>query len=404
MTVRSDASPVKLGPDMRRLGIIEQASIFIEDGTIRWVGPAPEFRERRSSECHILDGSPYVALPGFVDSHTHALFAGWREDEFALRAQGKTYAQIAERGGGILNTVLATRNSTKKELKRAAAHRLDEMVRHGTTTVEIKSGYGLDEDSEARLMEIIAELSREHYADVVPTFLGAHAIPPEYTGAPEGYVSVVVERMIPYIAKRHLATFCDIFCESGYFTLDQSRRILSAAQRHGLKLKVHADELAASGGSLLAADLKAVSADHLEHIDASAIEKLKTAGCVAVLLPGVSFSLHHAYAPARNLIDAGVPVAIATDFNPGSCMSYSMPLMMTIACTQMGMSPEEAITASTLNAAAALSLSDRIGSIEVGKQADIILCDIPNYLHIAYHFGRNHVAKVVKKGTVLEFS
>ncbi|MEX2115798.1 MAG: imidazolonepropionase, partial [Bacteroidota bacterium] len=328
---------------------------------------------------------------------------GSRENEFAQRAAGATYQKIAEDGGGIISTVRATREATKRDLKKLGQRRLDDLLKHGTTTVEIKSGYGLDPDSEIKMLEAIHELSDEHYATIVATFLGAHAIPPEFKSAPDDYVQLVCDRMMPYVVKRSLASFCDVFCESGYFSVDQSRRILQRARELGLKIKVHADELAASGGSALAAELRTVSADHLEQIDEASIRLLKQAGVVATLLPGVSFFLNHGYAPARKLIEAGVPVAIASDFNPGSCMSFSMPLMMTIACTHMGMTPEEAITATTLNGAAALALSAQYGSIEPGKKADIILYDVPNYRYLAYHFGVNHASMIIKHGTILEF-
>jgi imidazolonepropionase len=299
--------------------------------------------------------------------------------------------------------VKATRSAGKKKLKSLASKRLDAMLQHGTTTAEIKSGYGLNEETEMTMLRTIDELTKEHFMTVVSTFLGAHAIPPEYKANPDSYIELLCERMIPYIANKKLARFCDVFCENGYFSVEQSRTVLAKARSMGMELKVHADELTASGGSRLAAEMKAVSADHLEHIDDSGIEALKSAGVVAVLLPGVSFFLRHSYARARNLIDAGVPVAIASDFNPGSCMSFSMPMMMTIACTQMGMTPEEAITACTLNGAAALKLSNVVGSIEIGKQADIVLYDVPNYRHLAYHFGVNPVKTVIKRGIVLEF-
>jgi len=237
----------------------------------------------------------------------------------------------------------------------------------------------------------------------VRTFLGAHAVPPEHRADPERYIEIVIDRMLPHIARRSLADFCDVFCENGYFSVDQSRRILTAARALGLKLKIHADELAASGGSELAAELRAVSADHLEHVSDKGIRQLREAGVVAVMLPGVSFFLNHGYAPARSLIEEGVPVAIASDFNPGSCMSFSIPMMMTIACTQMRMTVEECIAATTINGAAAVGLSHRLGSIEVGKEADIVLYDIPNYRHLAYHFGANHAVKIIKRGTILEF-
>ena len=402
VTVAAGKAGRKTGPDMRDVGIIQDATVLIQEGRICWVGPSQEFREPRNGDTHVLDASPFVGMPGFVDSHTHAVFGGSREAEFTLRAQGATYQQIADEGGGILSTVRATRTTPKKELKKLAARRLDRMMKHGTTTVEIKTGYGLDEENETKMLEVIRELREEHLASIVGTFLGAHAVPPEFRSNPEAYVDLLCERMLPHVARRGAAEFCDVFCEQGYFTVEQSRRILRTARSSGLKLKVHADELAPSGGSLLAAELGAVSADHLEHISEEGIRALRNAGVVATVLPGVSFFLHHEYAPVRKLIDAGVAVAIATDFNPGSCMSYSMPMMMTIACTQMGMTPEEALTASTLNGAAALTRSETTGSIEVGKEGDLILYDIPDYRYLPYHFGEQHVAHVIKQGVLLE--
>ena len=404
VTVASGGKPWKAREEMRAVGVLEQASILVEDGTIRAVGPESDVASKLKRDVEILDASDRVALPGFVDSHTHLVLAGSRENEFALRAEGKSYQEIAEQGGGILSTVKATRVAGKRDLKKLAARRLDDLLQHGTTTVEIKSGYGLDPDTEIKMLEVINDLAKEHYTTIVATFLGAHAFPPEYQNDPEAYVALVCERMLPYVSKRKLADFCDVFCEKGYFSTDQSRRILAEAIRLGMKVKVHAEELAPSGGAALAADLHAVSADHLEKVSQEGIERLRRGGVLATLLPGVSFFLNHGYAPARSLIDSGVPVAIASDFNPGSCMSFSMPLMMTIACTHMNMSPEEALTACTLNGAAALGLSSKVGSIEVGKDADIILYDIPNYRYLAYHFGTNHVHTVIKHGTILEFS
>jgi len=404
VTVASGGKPWKTGAEMRNLDVRENCSVLIENGTIRAIGSAKDLEKKTVRDAEILDASDRVALPGFVDSHTHLVFAGTRENEFAMRAEGRSYEEIAEQGGGILSTVNATRQAAKRDLKKLAAKRLDDLLQHGTTTVEIKSGYGLDPDSEVKMLEVINDLAKEHYSTVVATFLGAHAFPPEYKSNPEAYIDLICERMLPYVAKRKLAEFCDVFCDRGYFSVEQSRKILNVAMSLGMKAKVHAEELGPSGGAALAAELRAVSADHLEHIDRDGIEKLKKSGVVAALLPGVSFFLNHGYAPARTLIDSGVPVALASDFNPGSCMSFSIPLMMTIACTHMNMSPEEAITSCTLNGAAALGLSANIGSIEVGKEADIILYDIPNYRHLAYHFGANHVATVIKHGTMLEFS
>jgi imidazolonepropionase len=402
VTVRADGQATKTGPQMRDLGIVEDGAVLCREGRIAWVGTTGEFPGPLGDDIEIMDGSGLTALPGFVDAHTHTVFAGSRVDEFALRSAGATYQQIAEQGGGILSTIRAVRGSTKKELKKTARRYLTDMLRHGTTTVEIKSGYGLSMDAEVTLLEAIRELAEEELAEVVPTFLGAHAVPPEYAGDPEGYVRLVVEKMIPYVGTRRLAEFCDVFCERGYFTPAQTELILAAAATAGLKLKIHAEELTSTGGAELAARLGACSADHLEHISDTDIAALGAAGVVAVLLPGVSFFLHHRYAPARRLIDSGVPVALATDFNPGSCMSYSIPLMMTIACTQMQMSPEECITACTLNAAAAVDRSRTHGSIEVGKSADILLADVPDVRFLAYHFGTNHIRTVIKHGTILE--
>lgn len=403
VTVRSMGKPAKTGREMRELGILENASVLVENGVITWIGNAADFTNTLLPDADTLDASSYVALPGFVDAHTHAVFAGSRENEFALRSEGKTYQEIASRGGGILSTVTATRAATKKELKKSASRRLDAMMKHGTTTVEIKSGYGLSEEGEMKMLEAITELADEHFMTIRSTFLGAHALPPEFHDRRADYIDLLCNRMMPYIAKRKLAQFCDVFCETGYFSVEESRQILEKARENGLGLKLHSEEFNAIGGTQMAAGLRATSVDHLEHIPDDAIDSLKQGGTVAVLLPGVSFFLKNPYAPARKLIDAGIPVAIASDFNPGSCMSFSMPLMMTIACTQMSMTPGEAITASTLNAAAAIGMSDEVGSIEIGKRADIILYDIPDYRYLAYHFGANLASKVIKNGTILEF-
>jgi len=403
VTVAAQGKRTKIGRDMRELGVIEDGSVLVRDGIIEWVGRDADFPFEVNQETDILDATGKVVLPGFVDSHTHLVFAGSREDEFALRSEGRSYQQIADEGGGILNTVREVRKASKKELKKLADSRLDLMLRYGTTTVEIKTGYGLDMENEVKLLEVIHELEKEHMMTVVGTFLGAHAIPPEYSGKTGEYVQLLLDKMIPYAGTKHLAKFCDVFCEAGYFDTQESEKILTAGKKFGMQPKVHAEELGHTGGAELAAKVGAVSADHLEYVTASGVEALKRAGVVATLLPGVSFFLGHRYAPARKLIDAGVPVALATDFNPGSCMSFSMPMMMTIACTQMSMTPEEAITASTLNAAAALGLSEKVGSIEIGKEADIVVYDAGTYRYLPYHFGANLVYKVIKRGTILEF-
>jgi len=363
------------------------------------VGPMREWRATLGPDDGELDASGMVVLPGFVDSHTHMMFAGSREKEFALRAEGATYQQIAEQGGGILSTIGHVRAAQKKALKRQTAAYMNEMLRAGTTTVEIKSGYGLDMDTEVRMLEAINELATEELMTVMPTFLGAHAVPPEFAGRTGDYVRLLLETVLPYVGRKKLA----LFCEKGYFEISDAERILSAARSLGMDLKLHADELSPLGGAELAARLGATSADHLERVSAGGIAAMRGAGVVAGLLPGVSFFLNHGYAPARALIDAGVTVAIASDFNPGSCMSYSMPMMMTIACTQMHMTPEEALTAATLHGAAALGLARDIGSIETGKRADLLVANAPDYRFLAYHFGANHIRTTVKNGTILEF-
>ncbi len=402
VTVASGGKRFKTGREMRDLGIIENAGVLCSNGMIEWVGPMSAWDRTLPADFAELDAAGKVVLPGFVDSHTHMMFAGNRAHEFALRSQGASYQQIAEAGGGILSTIKNVRAASKKDLKRQTVRYLTEMMKHGTTSVEIKSGYGLDFDSEIKMMEAIQELAKEEMMTVVSTFIGAHAVPPEYKQNKSAYVGKVVDEMIPYVGRKKIATFCDVFCEKGYFELEDSERILTAGKNAGMLPKIHADELNALGGAQLAAKMGAISADHLEHVSDEGIAALRDAGVVGALLPGVSFFLNHGYAPARKLIDSGVAVAIATDFNPGSCMSFSMPMMMTIACTQMKMTPEEALTAGTLNGAAALNLSSTVGSIEVGKNADLVVADIPDYKFLAYHFGANHVVATIKNGTILE--
>jgi imidazolonepropionase len=402
VTVGSGGKRAKVGAEMRDLGILADAGVLCEKGKITWVGVMRDWHRTLPEDYSELDATGKVVLPGFVDSHTHMMFAGDRAEEFALRAQGASYQQIAEAGGGILSTIRHVRAASKKDLKKHTRRYMNAMMQHGTTTVEIKSGYGLDVDAEIKMLEAINELKDEEVMTVVPTFIGAHAYPPEYKDNKQAYVDLVLERMIPYVGKKKLAAFCDVFCEKGYFEIAESEKILIEAKKWGMSPKVHAEELHPLGGAELAARVGATSADHLEHVTQQGIAALREAGVVATLLPGVSFFLNHGYAPARALIDSGVAVAIASDFNPGSCMSFSMPMMMTIACTQMRMTPEEALVACTLNGAAALNMSGAIGSIEVGKNADLIVADIPDYKFLAYHFGTNHIVTTIKNGTILE--
>jgi imidazolonepropionase len=400
ITVAANGERVKRGEQMRELHIHTNASLLIRDGLIASIGKGDD---APPEEIEVIDAGGRVMLPGFVDSHTHTVFAGSRENEFAMRAEGKTYQQIAEAGGGILSTMRAVREATKRELYRSAERRLNDMLRGGTTTVEIKSGYGLSPEAEMKMLEVISELRRDHYSTIVGTFLGAHTFPPEYTDNRQGYVDRICDYMMPHVAERKLATFVDVFCETGYFDLKQTEQIILEAKRHGLIPKLHADQLTAMGATELGAKHNAISVDHLEQMTPAGIAALQNSDTIATVLPGCSLFLNHPYAPARAIIDAGIPLAIATDFNPGSQMCYSMPMMLTLACTQMRMTPEEAVTAATLNAAAALGMSGSVGSIEPGKQADVVLYDVSDFRTIPYHYGVNHVWKIVKNGVLLDF-
>jgi imidazolonepropionase len=389
----------KSGSASRDLAIIPDGALMVRDGRIDWVGPTAALPPMPEAE--VLDASGKVVLPGFVDSHTHLIFAGTREDEFEQRLQGLSYQEIAARGGGINATVQRVRQASKEELKTLARRRLDRLLRFGVTTVEVKSGYGLSLADELKCLEAIAELNAEGPWELVPTFLGAHAVPPEYRSDREGYLRLLLDVMLPEIAQRRLAEFADVFCETGVFSLTESERILRRASDLGFRLKLHADELTPLGGAELASRLGAVSADHLLCITEAGIEALAASGTVATLLPGTAFFLGMRCAPARRLLERGLTVALASDCNPGTCPSENLPLVGSMACTQMGMLPAEVVTALTLNAAAALGRSDRLGSLEVGKQADLILCDVSDYRQLFYHFGVNHVWRVVKRGRMV---
>ncbi len=376
------------------------ASLLIRDGHIAWIGPAADLPPL-PTDTETIDATGKIVLPGFVDSHTHLVFAGTREVEFEQRLQGKTYQEIAAASGGINATVFRVRASSKEELKRLARRRLDRMLRFGVTTVEVKSGYGLSLADEIKCLEVIAELNAEGPLELVPTFLGAHALPPEFAHDREGYVRLLIDEMLPEVARRRLADFCDVFCETGVFTLAESERILTRARDLGFGLRVHADELTPLGGAELAARLGAASADHLLCVTDAGIDDLAASGTVATLLPGTAFFLGLPYAPARRLLERGVTVALASDCNPGTCMTENLPLIGTMACTQMKMLPAEVLTALTLNGAKALGRADRIGSLEVGKQADVIICDVPDYRQLFYHYGVNHVWRVIKRGRLV---
>lgn len=399
VTVAANGERWKRGREMNDVGVLEHASIAIDKGSIVFVGASSDVSPKDFTK--VIDASDRVALPGFVDSHTHLVFAGSREIEFVKRNAGATYAEIAAAGGGINTTVKATRAASKEELVRLGLDRLDSALHFGTTTIEIKTGYGLDFDDELKMLEAIADLREQHVIDIAATFLGAHTIPFDYKERREEYVSMLLERLIPEVGSRKLAEFCDVFCERNVFSVDESRAILSKAKECGMKPKLHADQLTALGGSKLAAELRAVSADHLDHVDDDSIAAMNEANVVATVLPGVSLFLDEPMANARKLVDAGLPLAIATDFNPGSCMSENIQLMMSLGAMKMRLTPEECITAVTLNAAAALDRSDTVGSIEAGKRADVLLFAVPNYSYILYHFGINHLTDVIKNGSVV---
>lgn len=402
-TVVTCAGPVpRRGRQQRDIAALHDATVASFEGTIVFVGPAAEAEQaiEPTPEAKVLEVGAGSVLPGFVDPHTHVCFAGDRRDELRRRLAGAGYAEIAGGGGGILKTMRDTREASEEQLTRETRRRLDEMLAAGTTTCEAKSGYGLETEAELKQLRVIRALNASHPIDLVPTFLGAHEVPPEYRHQREDYVALVVDEMIPAVAREELAEWCDVFCEEGVFTPDESARILRAGQAAGLKARIHADELAASGGSHVAALVGARSADHLVHVDPAGVRALARAGVVATLLPGAAFYLKLGrFAPARMLIDSGVPVALATDVNPGGGFSPSMPFMIALACFGMQMTLEEAIIASTINAAYALDRHDRIGSLETGKQMDaVILRDDPIDLVRA---GAGIIAAVIKNGRIL---
>jgi len=388
------------GVSMVSPGIVADGTLVIRDGVIDWLGPAAETPDV-AEEATWIDATGKVVLPGFVDSHTHLLFAGSRVDEFEQRLQGMSYQEITARGGGILSTVRRVRQASKEELKALARPRLRRLLQLGVTTIEVKSGYGLTPADEIKCLEAIAELNAEGPWELVPTFLGAHAVPPEYRDDRAGYLRSLCQDMLPEVARQGLADFCDVFCETGVFSVAESRQVLRRARDLGLRLKLHADELSPLGGAELAAEVGAVSADHLLCITEAGIDALAASNTVATLLPGTAFFLGVDYAPARRLIERGVAVALATDCNPGTCMTENLPLVGAMACTQMGMLPGEVVTALTLNAAAALGRANRIGSLASGKQGDVIVCAVADYRELFYHFGINHVECVIKRGRVV---
>jgi imidazolonepropionase len=375
----------RVGRELSELAIIRDGGMLIRDGKIDIVGPSPEI-ENKAGGAQVVDARGKIVLPGFVDAHTHLVFAGDRLDDFQRRARGDTYEQIAKAGGGIWSTVEKTRAASEADLLKRAKKHAQWFLRCGTTTVEAKSGYGLTVEDEVKILHVMRQLKQETPLEIIPTFLGAHAVPRET--APEEYIDLVIKEMLPQIANEELAEFCDVFCERGYFDTDQSRKILSAAKKLGLRLRGHVDQLTNSGGAKLMAELAAATADHLEQTDEQGIAVLKKANVQPVLLPGSVYALGSTrYPRVREMIEAGLAVVLATDFNPGSSPTPSMPMILSLACTQMKMSPAEAITASTINAAYSLGCGDKVGSLEPGKVANFAIFDCEDYRELAYWFG-----------------
>lgn len=394
--------------EMNALGIINDGAVAIKNGKITAVGSSNDILKTYSSN-KIIKATGKTVTPGLIDAHTHPIFMGDRADEFELKLKGATYQEIAAFGGGIKSTVQKVRRASKNELKNNALQYLKRFLSYGTTTIEAKSGYGLTTSDEIKILEVIKELypaisnqqSAIQIPEMVATFLGAHEIPDEFKNNKSGYINLIKTEMIPLVARKRLAEFCDVFCEKGVFEIDETRQILKSAAKYKLGIKLHADEFTCLGGAELAAEMNATSADHLMFASDKGLAKIKEKGVIAVLLPGTTFMLGlKTYAPARKMIDMKIPVALATDFNPGTSMTESLPIIMTIACVIMKMTPAEALTAATINAAYALKREKIIGSLDAGKQADIVIWDTPSYKHIAYHFGVNLVDTVIKKGII----
>lgn len=387
------------GEDQSKISVIKNGAIAISQGKIVAVGESQKIKQQFEAK-HVISAKGRSVIPGFVDPHTHLVYAGCRHEEFELRLRGVPYVEILKKGGGIIETVRKTRNASEDELFDLASQRIVDFIAHGTTTVEIKSGYGLSYEDELKMLRVIARLSKETELDIVPTFLGMHAVPPEFRENRQGYVELVCERMLPDFVG--LAEFVDVFMDEGAFTKEETERVFDKASQLGYKLKLHADELSSSGGAELAASYKAVSADHLVHISEKGIQAMAEAGTIAVLLPATTFMLRHKeYAPVRRLIDANVPVALATDHNPGTSPVISQAVVMGLATMLMGMTPAESLVAATLNAAFAVNRGHEVGSIEVGKKADILILKAHSYVHLVYEFGRNLVEKVIKNGSVI---
>lgn len=389
----------KGGKEMGNIVELLHPWVLIKDGIIHKIGG--EELQDVAKDPEVLDGSGKTLLPGFVDPHTHLVFGGTREEEFSMRLRGESYMVIMEKGGGIKYSVRKTREASFEELLSQADKTLKNMAELGITTVEAKSGYGLDKETELKQLRVVKKLRETSPIEIVSTFMGAHDIPLEYRGRDREFLDFLADEVLPVVKEENLAEFGDIFTEKNVFTVEDSREYLKKMREAGLKLKIHADEINDLGGAALAAELSLVSADHLLKANEEGLQKMKEAGVIPVLLPLTAFSLKEEFAKARHMIELGLPVAMGTDFNPGSCYSFSVPLMLSLGTLYMGMTPEEALTAVTLNSAAALERADRIGTIEEGKEADLILIDAPSYRFLTYHFGMNLVTTTLKKGKIV---
>lgn len=390
------------GRDLAEIGLVSQAAVAIKDGMITAVGRASDVKTQvvTDNDTRVIDATGCLVTPGLIDPHTHLVFAGTRELEFSMRLQGATYAEIMAAGGGIQTTMNSTRAASLDELVASGRARLKRMLANGTTTLEAKSGYGMDLDTELKQLEAIAQLAAEGPQEILSTFMGAHVVPKGWEA--DAYTDYVIDTVLPEVARRKLAAFCDVFCEEGVFTPAQTERICLAAKALGMGIRIHADELSDLGGGALAVRLGAYSADHLLMMGEQSIDALAGSDTVAIMLPGTPFFLNMPErAPARQLIERGVAIAIGTDFNPGSCFTESLPMMMTLAALHLKMTPAEALAATTINAAHALGVADRLGSLEVGKQADLVVWDAPNHMHLAYHFGVTLTRMVLKAGKVV---
>ena len=388
----------KSGSEQGEIQILKDAWVLCEDGVIAQVGtgPAPA-----AADAQAVDAQGGLVTPGLVDAHTHLIFGGWRQNELGLKLHGKTYLEIQNAGGGIQSTTNATRKATEEELTAKAAKALDEMMSFGVTTCEAKSGYGLALEHELKQLRAIRRLQEEHPMDVVATFMGAHLVPAEYKNDREAYVRLVCEEMMPAVKEQGIAKFCDVFCEADTFTVEEARRVLEAGLKNGLRPKIHADEIEAIGGSQLAGEIGAISAEHLIVCPPEGIASMARGGVIACLLPATSFNLGSTFAPARDMVTAGVPVAMATDFNPGSCPCLNLQFVINLGCLKYKLTPEEVLTAVTLNGAAAIDMADKVGSVEPGKQADLVIWDAPDLDYICYRVGSNLTRHVIKKGAVV---